>query len=241
MKPARFVLISSIALCVSFSFACNEGDTVIDASTSTANGISVNGTGRATGTPDIVFLQLGVNLERTNVVEAREAAASAMQAVIDSLKRNGVPDKDIQTSRFTIQPQYDRPGPVAVLRGYLVTNVVSVKLTRVDTASKAIDDAAVAGGNAVVVQSIRFAIDDPTALESRAREAALKEARARAEELASLTGVSLGGPLSVVESRDNVVPKEQAILASRIVESPTPIQAGELEVLVTVNVRYAIK
>ena len=100
LAACTFVLgLASAAL-----IAC-QGDTIVNSSMSTAAGINVDGTGTASGTPDTVFLTLGVNVENATVAGAREAAASAMQGVINSLKGNGVADKDIQTTQFSVSPQ----------------------------------------------------------------------------------------------------------------------------------------
>jgi hypothetical protein len=245
MKLSRSFRVVALAgaIVALLSVACGEGDTIVNSSTTTVAGINVNGTGRAFGTPDVVFLQLGVDLERASVAEAREAAASAMQAVIDSLRGNGVAERDIQTSQFSVQPQYDFLGRTQTLRAYRVTNVVTAKITQIETAGKVIDDAAAAGGNAVVVQSINFSIDDPTELQEQARADAMAQARQRAEELAGHAGVRLVRPITITEGYQNVIPiAEAAIAAPRTgPDVATPIQSGELEVIVNVNVLYAIE
>ena len=65
------------------------------------------GSGSIAGEPDIATLKLGVSVEKETVAEAREAAAVAMTAVLDSLKANDIAEEDIQTERFSIYPQYD--------------------------------------------------------------------------------------------------------------------------------------
>jgi uncharacterized protein YggE len=242
MKRTRplVMLVLAVGLTSLFGLACT-GDTVVNSS-GVPSGISVEGSGRASGTPDIVFLQLGVNLERGTVAEAREAAASAMQAVIDTLRRNGVAERDIQTSRFTVNPQYDFSSRSQVVRAYRVTNVVTAKITQLESASKAIDDAATAGGDAVIVQSVSFQIEDPSELQQQARVEAMQQARERADELAALGGVEIGKTISISEHFQTVVPQSQGgIVAPRTGDSSTPIQSGELEVIVSVNVLYAIE
>src|SRR5262245_28644326 len=121
--------------------------TTVSASTSQATGISVSGTGRASGAPDIVTLQIGVQIEARTVADARDQAASAAQAVIDSVKKNGVDDKDIRTTSFNVSPQYNTTpgGGVSTIRAYRVSNSLSVKVRKLDNASKVIDDASAAG------------------------------------------------------------------------------------------------
>ena len=89
--------------------------------------VHVTGSGSVVGEPDIATLNLGVSAEKASVEEAREAAASAMTSVIESLKANDVAEKDIQTENFSIYPQYDYTDNGRVLRGYRVNNTVSTK------------------------------------------------------------------------------------------------------------------
>ena len=80
--------------------------------------IHVAGSGSIAGEPDIATLKLGVSVEKETVAEAREAAAIAMTAVLDSLKANDIGAEDIQTENFSIYPQYDYTDNGRVLRGY---------------------------------------------------------------------------------------------------------------------------
>jgi uncharacterized protein YggE len=231
------------ALLAASAIACGGGDTFVQ-SGGQQTGISVNGTGRAFGSPDIALLVFGIQFEAATVESARDQAAAAQQAVIASVKANGVEDKDIQTQQFSIQPQYDFPGPgrVQVIRGYAVTNVINVKVRNINTTGKVLDDAARAGGNNTVVRGVSFTIDDPTELESEARALAVAEARDRAEELAQRSSAGVGQLISISEFTSRGGP--EGIIAPRTgvaqAAADTPIQPGELEVVVNVSVVYAI-
>ncbi|MGE4057109.1 MAG: SIMPL domain-containing protein, partial [Vicinamibacterales bacterium] len=132
----------------------DEGTTIVNSETTTAAGITVAGTGIVYGTPDVVTLRLGASVIASSVAQAREQAAVSIQTVINSLKANGVADKDIQTTGLSISPQYDFSGRTQTLRGYQVSNLVTAKIRKIDSAGKSIDDATAAGGNDVVVQGI---------------------------------------------------------------------------------------
>ena len=72
-----------------FAVACTDGDTIVQPAGQGQTGISVSGTGIAIGEPDVAIITVGVNVERDSVEQAREDAANAQQAIIDSLKANG--------------------------------------------------------------------------------------------------------------------------------------------------------
>jgi uncharacterized protein YggE len=205
-------------------------------------GISVSGTGKASGAPDLALVELGVSTEGKTVKEARDAAATAMNGVSDALKSDGVADKDVQTQQFRIEPEYDFPKGKQELIGFRVTNIVEVKVRDLDRVGEVIDDVAAAGGDIVQVQGLSFTIEKPEDLRAQARQEAMADARARAEGLADLAGVTLGKPLSVTES--TTIPPSpvlEAAPAGRGAEETTPIEAGELEVSVTVDVLFAIE
>ena len=69
-------------------------------------GIWVNGTGKATGDPDLGIISLGVEALADTASEARRMAAEAIDATISVLKANNIEDRDMQTSQFSISPRY---------------------------------------------------------------------------------------------------------------------------------------
>lgn len=237
--------------------ACETSTTVV--SSPEAGGISVNGIGRVTVTPDIAQLGIGVEARGTSVADARRDAARALDAVRASLRRNGVDDRDIKTQALSIRPEYgSRPipqpaplpngvrPPVApgepVIVGYVASNMVIVKVRNLDNASKVLDDAVEAGGDAARVNGISFTVDQPERFQAQARELAMKDARERAEALAANADVSLGKPRSISESFGGPVPFAVPQMAeSRAGDPATPISPGESEIVINVNVTYEIE
>jgi uncharacterized protein YggE len=209
-----------------------------------ATGITVSGDGEVFGEPDIAMLSLGVEVERNSVGEAREAAATTMEAILAALKENGVAEEDIQTTRFSVEARYDYPiNEPAVLRGFAVNNVVAAKIRNIDDTGTVIDGALEAGGNAARIESLQFTIDDASTLEDEARKAAMAAARAKAETLAGEAGVELSAPISITESGGPVpIAFDDAAAADFAQEtSRTPIEAGLLQVDVQVQVVYGLE
>lgn len=208
--------------------------------------IQVTGNGSVVGEPDMATLSLGVSAERETVAEAREDAAVAMTAVIETLTANGLAENDIQTERFNIYPQYDYTDNVRMLRGYRVDNTVSARVHDLETLSDVIDDAAEAGGDIVVINSIQFSIEDPTPLQAQARSLAVKNAEAKAQTLAEAGGVTLGAPITITETSYSASPpvaylESEAAFGDDAARSSTPIQAGELTVTVNVTIVYGVE
>ncbi len=208
----------------------------------TGRRIQVTGSGSTLGKPDIVVLTLSVSVEKASVKEAREEAADAMNQVLDSLKGNGVAEGDIQTQQFSIQQQFDFTNGRREFRGYRVTNAVSAKSRDLDRIGQVIDDAAAAGGDLVQIQSIQFGIEDVKELQAQARVEAMKDALAKAQVLAAEGGVALGKPISISES--SALPLPTFPTARGLIEdalATTPIETGQLQVNVIVNVVYEIE
>jgi len=246
MKKQIAVIALVLSGLLAFLGTACEGDkiTVASPNGTTLQGITVSGEGKATGQPDIALLSLGISTLRPTVAEARDEAASTMEKVIDAVKGNGVAEKDIQTTQYSIYPEYDYSIVASQkLLGYRITNTVIIKVRDIDKTSDVLDSATAAGGDLTQVQDITFTIDEPDALRDEAREDAVKDAKARAQRLADTAGVKLGDPISITEgSVSSPVPMRDALLGGAAeADTATPIQPGELDINLTVQVVFAIE
>jgi uncharacterized protein YggE len=222
MKKYWLVAMSLVLVLAVVGFAgCSAGPTTIGTVdiNSQQTGIWVNGEGKVTITPDIATLSLGIEAQATTVAEAQDQAATAMSAVMTALTDNGVADKDIQTQYFSIYQvtKWDDFKDEQVVIGYRVTNMVT--------------------------NNISFSVDDPTPYYEQARQKAVADARAKAEQLADLAGVNLGQPTYISEGTiyPPVVYRDVGMEAMAPVPAPTtPISPGEIELTLNVQVAYAI-
>jgi len=208
-----------------------------------SQGISVSGEGRVSVAPDMALLDIGVSAKEDTVAAANSAAQAAMDRLLSSLKSDGIVEKDIQTSQFSINPEYDYQFSEPKLTGYRVTHMLQVKVRDIDQAGKVIDDGVEAAGDLVRVNSIGLTVEDSTALRNQARELAMADAKAKAQELARLADVDLGKPISISESSYTPSPPVY-YAADRLAAAPaaeqTSISGGELEVVVSVQIIYGI-
>jgi uncharacterized protein YggE len=215
------------------------------AGNSEPQGISASGEGRASAAPDVAVLGLGASVKASTVEAANSQVQEAMDDLLGSLEGNGVQEKDIQTREFSIYPEYDYRNDERILTGYRVTHMLQVKVRDIDKVGEVIDDAVGAAGDLLQVQSISLTIDDTTALRSQAREAAVADAQAKAEELATLTGVSLGKPTYITESISAPYTPpyyDRGVGGFAMEAAPaTEISPGELEVVVSVYITYTIE
>jgi hypothetical protein len=205
--------------------------------------ISVRGSGVVSAKPDMANLQVGVSIQNPSLETAQSEAAGKMEALVQQLKAAGIDEKDINTTQYNVEPVMDyRDGQSPTVTGFRVTNVVEVKIRDLSKASKLIDDLVKSGAN--TIYGLNFGFSDPSALMKQAREAAVKDAREKAEQLAGLNGVALGAVLVVDDGGANVPPPaieaKVANMAAQDAALP-PINPGQQEVRVEVSVVYGIK
>ena len=207
-------------------------------------GLWVTGEGKVIAVPDIALLCLGVEAEAETVAEAQREAAEAMDEVMKVLKSSGVPEKDVQTQRFSIYPvrRWIKMEDREEIIGYRVTNIVVAKIRVIDKTGTIIDAIAEVGGDLTRIESISFTVDDPTPYHKEAREKAVENAMAKAEQIADVAGIELGKLIYVSEGSTYVPPVRDLYEAEAAapVPSPTPISPGELEFQITVQMVYEI-
>ncbi len=248
-KKLWLVMALGLALTAAGLAGCDVGSprsgaTIAGSIFNTQNtGIWVSGQGKVTAVPDVAILNLGVQAQAATVAQAQGQAAAAMNAVVGALRASGVAEKDIQTQNFNIQQlaRYDDKTQQQVIIGYVVNNTVTAKVRKVDSAGPVIDAVARAGGDNTRINGITLTVDDPSRFETEARQKAMADARAKAEQLAKAAGVRLGKPLYINEN-GGFVPIKSIGMAAPAPSLPatTPISPGETEITLTVQVTYAI-
>jgi uncharacterized protein len=205
--------------------------------------IAVTGRGEVSVRPDTALVRLGAESRRPTLDEATMDVAQRMTTVLERVKALGVSDKDVATVRYAVEPlQPPAPrspdgGDPARIVGYRVSNVVQLKVRDVAAAGRVVDAAAAAGAN--VIQGVSFTLEDRAAAEAAARARAVASAQRTASELARAAGVGLGRLLSLEEGVA-ARPLADGFAVARSTVGPGPIEAGELQVVVTVEARYAI-
>ena len=202
--------------------------------------ISVAGSGKVTVIPDMGTIRLGVVTERPTAKAARQAAAIVMTRVVDAVRKLGIADKDIATANVSLSAVYSYPNNAAPkIRGYQLNNTITITVRDLDKLSDVLDNGVTAGANSV--DGISFDVADRAAAEAQAREAAVKDAKAKADTLANGLGVRISGVASVAESVSTPAwygPMYSAVTADRAAE--TPVLPGSTDVVITVQVSFLI-
>ena len=200
-------------------------------------GISVSGSGSISVEPDLAILNIGVEAIGKTVSSARSEAASAMDSVVSSLKKEGILTKDIQTQQLTIYPRYDYQTNKQVLTGYSVTNTARVKVRDLSKVGKIVDNAAASGGDYVRINGISFNVEDTDQYMESLRKQAVQKAQIKAEEYADSAGVKLGSLRSLTAVGAPYPHMSSAMdnqMRAMSVPMESPISGGKLQITVTV-------
>ncbi len=203
--------------------------------------ISVSGEATVSAAPDLAQIDAGVANDAKTAKEASDANNAAMGKVLLALKGAGIVEKDYQTSRLSLQPQYapNRSGGASPVVGFRASNRVTVKIRDVTKVAGIIDTLVGAGANDI--GNIAFEVTQASKLLDDARVQAVADARRKAEIYAKATGVTLGAPLSVSEGGGPVPLFKARMAPAPMAAAPASVAPGEETLLVTVSVSWAIK
>jgi uncharacterized protein len=206
-------------------------------------GIWVTGQGTVMVSPNIATLSVGVTVQADKVADAQSQAAAAMAKVMAALTNNGVDPKDISTQYYSINQltQFNNTTQQTTITGYQVSNLVNVTIRVINNTGTIIDAVTAAGGDATRINGINFTVDDVTSYNSQARTLAVNDAKAKADQLASLAGITLGQPFYLIENPPATPIPISAPVASAATGTTTPISPGQINVTITVQVAYGIQ
>ncbi|NEH59867.1 DUF541 domain-containing protein [Rhizobium leguminosarum] len=209
--------------------------------------ISVTGDGESSVAPDMAIVNLAVVKQAKTAREALDENNKAMNDVLAALKSGGIAERDLQTSGFSIQPQYNYPQPVdgqqqqPQLIGYQTINSVTVRLRDLAKLGAVIDQSVTLGINQG--GEIQFTNDKPDAAIEEARKAAVADAVKRAKTLSEAAGVKLGRILEINENVPRAMPQPvyRATMMKEASDAAVPVQGGENNYNVSVTVTFAIE
>jgi uncharacterized protein YggE len=213
-----------------------------------AGSMQMTGHGEVQAAPDTAYVTSGVTSQGATAREALDANTRDMSALIDVLKAAGVDSKDIQTSGFSVNPNYvysdqrDQNGyqlPPKIV-GYTVTNQVTVHVRDLTILGTMLDKEVSVGAN--TINGINFAVEDPAELYAQARKEAFADAKAKADLYAEASGAELGAIQMISESQGATQPPQpylyKATAAAQDRAAPVPVEAGQLTFTIDVSVSW---
>ncbi|MER2089435.1 MAG: SIMPL domain-containing protein [Sporosarcina sp.] len=198
--------------------------------------MTVTGIGDLSIEPNSAQVQLAVNTENKNLSEAQQENAYVMNQVIESLLELGISRENIQTTTYSISPQYDYVEGKQVFRGYQVTNAITVKITNIEQVGNVIDVAVQNGVNNV--SNIQFTVENEQFHYQQALSLALKNALAKAQTIAATIQLQLDPhPIKIVEEV-RAEPVLYRTFSAIEMTGSTPIEQGQITISATVKVQF---
>lgn len=216
---------------------------VTQVTTTKTDTFSVSGEGKATVSPDIAVVNAGVQTQGATAKQAQDQLNKSINAVSEAVKKAGIDAKDIQTSNYSVYPNYDYNGGQQKIIGYHANSTLTIKVREIDRANSVLDAATANGANQV--GGISFDVDDKTKAENEARTKAVAEAKKKASDAAQIAGFRLGriinyhegfggGPVPMAYgTRDTEMAKAQS--------NPTQVEPGSQDITITVTLSYDIE
>ncbi|NLK21673.1 MAG: SIMPL domain-containing protein [Epulopiscium sp.] len=209
--------------------------------TNKTNTITATGEGVVKVKPDIANITMGVRIENKDARTAQTKNAEKMDQVIAALKKMGIADKDIQTSNYSIYPQYDweAKGGSKII-GYTVENTIKITVRDITKVGDVLDIGVEEGAN--VSSGIQLSIADTEKYYQEALKQAVNNAKGKATAIGEAIGVTIKIPSSITEQSvggRSVIYAEDLQMNVRKEMDRTPIQTGELDIRALVEVSYS--
>lgn len=202
--------------------------------------ITLMGRGSIEQSPDVVMINVGVQVEARTAAEAMAQQAANMNGVFAAVKAAGIVDRDMQTGNMSLNPVYEYPNNARPrLTGYQASNSITVKVRKLDTLGKTLDAVVKGGGN--TINGISFLVDQPDKFQNEARVEAIKDAAAKAELYAKAVGYKVKRIVTI--SEQGFYPQPPMPVTMRMQDmaaEATPIAAGEVSLVQTVNVVFEL-
>ncbi|HEY1446633.1 MAG TPA: SIMPL domain-containing protein [Acidimicrobiales bacterium] len=205
--------------------------------------LTVQGTGQAHGTPDVLTAVFGFSASAPSATAALSQNNADVNQVLLALSSKGVAQSDVQTTGLTLAPQYVYPKGVQTRTGFGATNTVTATLRNVKTAGDAIDAVVNAAGDAATINSLTFSFGNPAQVEDQARAHAVHQAVAHAAAMAEAAGRRLGPVCSLTDNTQPslIQPFGGAGYAAATNQAAVPVEPGTQTESDQVTMVYALE
>lgn len=217
---------------------------VNNTNTNTTDVFQTQGTGKASAAPDTAVINLGITQSSANIAEAQRKTNEASLKIVNGLKSLGIPEKNIKTTNYSVDPNYSNFGQNQNITGYTVAQNFEVK-TPIEKTNEAIDNATKNGANVVGNMSFTLSDQNQEKLTNEARTEAVNNAKKSAEGLSKASGIKLGKIINVTENSNPILIRPMNAMmdlkASGITTSestPTTITPGQSNIEVSVTLTY---
>ncbi|HLD82241.1 MAG TPA: SIMPL domain-containing protein [Patescibacteria group bacterium] len=223
---------------------------------STYRSFSVSAEGKVVAVPDVAEFSFTVITNGgRDISKLQKENTEKVNSAIEYVKGFDVDEKDIRTTRYSIDPRYTNyscpeqggPCPPSEITGYSIRQSVQVKVRNFDNAGKIIAGVVDHGANSV--SQLSFRIDDVTVYQDQARAEAIGKAQQKAKMIANVADFKIGKLLTITDGFTPVYQKSYRgydsfssleLQADEATVAPV-IEPGSTEIMITVTLNYEIE
>ncbi|MBI2672452.1 SIMPL domain-containing protein [Candidatus Woesearchaeota archaeon] len=215
-------------------------------SPASSNTVTASGESKITVVPDLTSVYFFVETKDESASKAKDKNNIIFNKVFDSLVISGIDKNEIKTDQFSVNENWEWDGEKSVKKGFVAQHYAKLNLKNFDWVGKIID---IIIDNGARINSINFELskEKENTYKAEALKLASKDAKAKAEAIASGLGKNLGKLVSVRSSDFNYQPwpiftRESAGISDKaIVESAVAeITPSDKEITATVSVEYKL-
>lgn len=214
--------------------------------------LGVSGEGRVTAAPDVAEINFSVITQGVDAQAISKENNSRVDAVIAYLKSQGVEEKDVKTTSYSLYPQYDyewcriaepypTKGCTPKISGYQISHSVEATvrdISRIPAVVSGLTDKKV---NNISNVSYTFSEEAKARLTAEARGKAVKDAKEKAKNIAQTAGVRLGKIVSISESSSfQPVPYGGIYAMGDRGGGGAPIEPGTQDIVLNVSLSFRV-
>lgn len=216
--------------------------------TNKQSAFDVSGEGKVATTPDRAEVNLGITANESTVKAAQDKGNQVINSITQDVLAMGIDKSDIKTINYSLYPNYDYRAGNQKITGYSLNVNLQVKVKDFTKITQVVDTATKDGANQVGGISFTLSDEKKKEVEDQVREAAVKEAKSKAESLARLSGVRLGRIINVSENAGNDYPRPYPMMAEKVAldstgmggvaGAPTNVEPGSTTFTMTITLSY---
>lgn len=239
-----FILLSVLSAGIIVLFLGNIFYNFASLPENTPQQLVVSGSGKIYSKPDIASINIGVKTDGKKSNDVVNENNQKMNSIISAVKGLGVDEKDIQTTSYSLYPQYNYTEKEGrVFQGYTLNQQITVKIRDFTKISDVLDKATSNGANNI--GDVSFSIENPENVKAQARQKAIDDAKQKAKDIASASGLYIKLVNISEGSSGYYAPttyaKEISSYGAGLSSIAPDIQTGQEEVSVNVSLTYRIK
>lgn len=205
----------------------------------TAPQVTVNGEGVVQVVPDEAYIIVSVENKGNNAAEVKKQNDATVSKVVQSIKKLKLPEKDVQTRRVTLQPQYDYEKKKYT---YFATQTISILLRDLSRYDAVVESLIDSGVNQI--SSVEFRSSKIEEAKSEARKKAMISAKTKAGDFAGAIGQKVGKAIAITDTEQPVYfPRhfEMAMAKGGDAGAQPTLAIGEIDVKANVSVSFSLE